>query len=172
MARRMKVNKKQQERREEIKQSLEYEQSTKSIIFNVAGVLIVFALFYFITTLVAGNKPILHEKEKTPAVIQYKEILAGETFNRLDSEYYVLFFDFNGEDASYYKTIASTSEKIVYIVDLSNSFNKSIVSEETNKSAQNASELKVKEATLIKIKNKRNVLYFEGSLLEIKANIK
>lgn len=168
------VKRKEKERINELKNSLEYVQTTSSIIFNVGCVIGVFIVFYIITTLITNSSKGLNEKvaENVPAEIQYEEILAGETFNKSETEYYVLFFDFDGEQASYYNTIISTSSKTIYKVDLGNTFNKQYASEETNKNAQTASELKVKEATLIQIKNNRNVSYTEGKLLEIKTNIK
>lgn len=174
MAKKKELKKMEELRKKELKESLEVNQSVKSVIYNVVGVLVVFFIFYFVTVLITNGAKGLHEKtpDNTPAEIQYKEILAGEVFNMPDEEYYVLFYDFKGDHQDYYSTIAAQSEKKVYTVDLSNPFNSDIVSEETNSSAQDSSSLKVKEATLIKIRNGKNISYFEGRLVEIKENIK
>ena len=50
----------------------------------------------------------------------------------------------------------------LYIVDLSEGLNKFIISEENNYNANNASELKVKDNTLIKIQNGARVSYVTG----------
>ena len=95
--------------------------------------------------------------------IQYTNILAGETFNQNNEEYYVIFSDSEGFNYATYQTmINNNSDKKIYLVDLANSLNKKYVSEESNSSVQSASDLKVKDNTLIKISNKSNVLYLEG----------
>ncbi len=174
MAKKRAVDKKTKQRKEELKKSLEYEQSIKSIIYNVVGILSVFLLFYLVTYFITNNSRRLNviDVERLPVEIQYKEILAGETFNRPESEYYVLFYDFDGEEAAYYSTIINDFFGKIYTVDLGKGFNKPFVSDETNKNVQKASDLRVREATLIKIKNNKNVSYIEGNLEEIGDNIK
>ena len=95
--------------------------------------------------------------------IQYTNILAGETFNQNAEEYYVIFADSDGYNYATYETmISKNSDKKIYLVDLANPLNKKYVSEESNSGVQSASDLKVKDNTLIKVSNKSNVLYLEG----------
>lgn len=147
----------------------EYTQSTKTIIITLLVVIVVFGLFYFITTLVNNSKRGLNTVEPTEeeVSIQYEEILAGMTFDMNQDEYYVLFYDFDGPDATYlgylFDQYASIEGNYIYEVDLGSGFNKNIISKDTNSKAQKASDLKVKDPTLIKIENGKNVEYVEGA---------
>lgn len=147
----------------------EYTQSTKSIIITLLVVLGVFLLFYLITVLINNNNRKLNTKEpeEVETEIQYFEILGDSTFTMSPEEYYVLFYDFDGPEAVYYDYLfnqyAGIENQYIYKVDLGNGFNKKFVSEETNKKAKKAGDLKVKDATLIKIRKGKNVEYVEGS---------
>ena len=102
------------------------------------------------------------DDEEVISTIQYQEILAGQTFNMNQDEYYVIFSDSTGNYYSIYKNIAdSQTDKSIYLVDLSNPLNQSYVSDESNKDVQKASDLKVKDNTLIKINNKTNIKYID-----------
>jgi hypothetical protein len=148
--------------------NIENEENTRKILITVGIVIFVLGLFYLITILVNNSKMGLNTKEpeKEVATIQYVEILAEDTFSMKPDEYYVLFYDFDGPSASLYDYIfgqyKSVKGQYIYKVDLGNGFNNNILSDKTNKSAQNASDLKVKDATLIKISNGENVKYIEG----------
>lgn len=102
------------------------------------------------------------EGESNPITIQYDEIMAGQTFNRKDSEYYVIFADSDKDFYNVYKGYITSSNKKIYIVDTGNSINDKYILEESNSGAQTSSELKVKDNTLIKISGGHNVLYLEG----------
>lgn len=147
----------------------DYTQSAKSILITLGIVVVVFGLFYLITLLINNSKRGLNTKEPTEevATIQYSEILGDDTFTMMPDEYYVLFYDFDGPSKTYYDYLftqyASTEGNYIYKVDLSNAFNTKFASTETNKNASKAGELKVKDATLIKIKNGKNVEYVEGT---------
>ncbi len=147
----------------------DFTQSTKSTIITISVVLVIILLFYLLTVAINNKNRKLKttEKEKTEATIQYKEILAESTFVMFPHEYYVMFYDFDGPEAVYLDylvdTYASQENKYIYKVDLGNKFNQKFVSEETNKNASKASELKVKDVTLIKIQEGKNVSYVEGN---------
>lgn len=120
------------------------------------GVLIFFLVVYLLTGILTGDIKLKKDKEKT-TTIQYTEILAEMTFKQKESEYYVLYYDFDNEnDTTLLEAIDSTlSEKLTtYKVDLSKKFNSSYVSDSVNKKATTSSELKIKNPTLIKIKDK------------------
>ena len=171
------ANRKQRRKSKE-KLDDEYTQSTKNVIITLAVVLLVFGLFYLVTVLVSNSKRRLNTviPEVTSAEIQYSEILAESTFKMYPSEYYVLFYDFDGPNAVYYDytftTYSKTEGNYIYKVDLGNGFNSKFVSDETNSRASKAGELKVKDATLIKISKGKNVKYVEGDLLIISAELK
>lgn len=139
-------------------------------------VALLFAAIYFVTALLTGEISFGKKEEKeTVTTIQYEEILAGESFNRSDKEYYILYFPFTDGASSLYITLKDAyaeKEKSlpVYIVDLDKYFNTSIVAkdDETFKDKpQNIGELKVKNATLLKFSDRKVVSRIEG-----KDNIK
>lgn len=173
MAKKKEILKQEKKRKKELRESIEMEQSTKSTVITLLVVVVVFLLFYFLTDLILNKARKLNYKEPEikEAKIQYQEILYSQVFDQL-GEYYVLFYDFNGSDAPFYNQIVKDDSKKIYTVDLGNFFNKEIVSDKTNKNAQQSKDLRVKEATLMKINNGKNVFYFEGSLLYIQDNIK
>lgn len=173
MAKKKELLKEEKKRKQELKSSIEFEQSTKSTIITLVVVVVIFILFYFLTSIILEKSRKLNYKkpEVKEVNINYQELLYSQVFDQL-GEYYVLFYDFKGNDAPYYNQLIKDESKKIYTVDLGNFFNKSIVSEQTNKNAQRSKDLKVKEATLMKINNGKNVFYFEGSLLYIADNIK
>lgn len=147
----------------------EYTQSTKSIIITLVVVLVVFALFYVLTLFINDSTRKLNTKEpevKEPE-IQYLEILGDSTFKMSPHEYYVLFYDFEGPEAVYFDYMVSkyagVENQYIYKVDLGKGFNTKFIAEKTNKKAKKAGDLKVKDATLIKIRKGKNVEYTEGS---------
>lgn len=162
------MNRKQRRKTKQIVED-EYTQSTKSIIITLVVVLVVFALFYGLTLFINDSSRKLNTKE--PEVVEpeigYLEILGDNTFIMSPHEYYVLFYDFEGPEAVYFEYLinkySSVEGQYIYMVDLSKGFNSKFVSKETNKKAKKAGDLKVKDATLIKIEKGKNVEYTEGS---------
>lgn len=135
-------------------------------------ILVIFAAFYLITSWVTKS-------QKTPTVnnnnnkaeekiIQYDEILLGNLLSQPSDEYYVLLMDENDSNVSYYESqIATYEEKEnhlrVYTARLGNSFNKKYKSEESFLSVDTVKNLKVKGATLFKIKDHRVEEAVEGT---------
>lgn len=136
----------------------------------VVIVLVIFALMYLVTLLIlkkSSTDYITNEKEST--FIQYSEILAGTSFDKNDNEYLVLFYDMNkDEEENYtYTNLVSDYEAKdehlpIYYVDLSSALNKSVISQEANKEAKSAEELKINGETLIKFNNEGIIEYIEG----------
>ena len=145
----------------------ESDNKTK-VVITLLIVLTVLSLFYLVTVLINNKNRALKttEPEQEDVSIQYQEILGDNTFTMSPKEYYVLFYDFDGPSAAYYdylyKTYAAKDGNYIYKVDLGSGFNKKFLSKDTNPKAQKAGQLKVEEATLIKIKNGKNVAYIEG----------
>ena len=129
------------------------------------GVLLFFACAYFIGGVVTGN--IKLKKEKKPEVsIQYSEILAEMTFKQNDDDYFVMYYDFDSNEAILLDQIQSGIQNIAktYKVDLGKNFNKNYITEEDLKTnPKSISELKVKNPTLIRIKNGKVVNYIVGA---------
>ena len=113
------------------------------------GVLLVVGIVYLVTALASGEIKLGDKKkEKAETVIQYEEILAGETFNRKSNSYYVVYMDFTDNYASYFlQSIANfkatNNNYPFYTVDLEKKINKDYA---TN-------ELKVSNPTILKITN-------------------
>ena len=97
------------------------------------------------------------------------EAIVGTILNQKESEYYVLAYDYNSTNATAYKTYATNytsnhSKAIkIYYLDLSNAFNKKYyVENNSNPSATTIKDLKMKDGTLLKIKNGKIIEYLEG----------
>lgn len=146
-----------------------------NVIKIISVIAILFAIIYFATAIINGE--IFGDKEeKTEVEIQNVEILMGETFEKKDSEYIIVYYDFEDKIYSNLYTMLvddynSKDKKVpMYKVDLSTNFSKNYIAKEEESSNTNPtalSNLKIKGATLIRIKDKKVVKYVEG-----KDNIK
>jgi len=124
-------------------------------------VLVVFGLVYLVTALATGEISLKDKKEEAKdATIQYEEIISGESLNRADKEYYVLYLKFTDYYAS---TILSIKDKYeylddslkIYIVDMDKAFNQSIIAlkdENIIEKPKTINELKIEDKmTLLKV---------------------
>ena len=141
------------------------------------GVIVIacFAIIYFVTAFINGefsNK----EEEQEEVQIQNEEILMGETFEKSDSEYMIMYYDFTDNNysnlyAMLVETYKAEEDTLpMYTVDLSTNFSKKYMAKEgepSNKNPTSLSNLKISGATLIRIKDKKVINYIEG-----KDNIK
>lgn len=170
------ANRKQRRKNKE-KYNFNYDENSSNITKVVITLLVVIAIiviFYLVTVLINNNKRKLNttEKKNEEVKIQYQEILANDTFVMSPKEYYVLFYDFDASNSAYYDYLYTKYKNDkdnvpIYKVDLGNGFNEKFVNTKTNPKAQNASQLKLKDATLILIKNGKNVSYTEGGIQNI-----
>ena len=119
------------------------------VIKIAVGVLLVLGLVYLFTALSNGEiKFGKKTTEKQETVIQYEEILAGETFNRKADSYYVVFMNFTDKYATTYLQAisdfkATNNDYPFYTVDLEKKMNKDYA----------INELKVENPTILKITN-------------------
>ena len=152
----------------EIMRDLNRENSIsfkKSLIVLIAVVVFV-GIVYFVTAIVQGEIKFKEEIEKHE--VQYENILAGSTFKKKDKEYIVVYYDFEGNDASDIKSSISSytsksSAKALYKVDLSLKQNKVYTTDKkSNKKPTKATELKINGTTLIEIKDGKVKSYVEG----------
>ena len=142
-------------------------EDTKEIrnLIIITVVVIALALgLYFLTDKVLSKDT----TSDTNADVDYTTCLIGNMFNRPYDEYYVFAFSSEDENASKYSSLISTYEKKdkalkIYKIDLDNNFNKSAVSDTSNKKPTNASDVKIKNSALIHIKNGKVVNYYESS---------
>lgn len=124
------------------------------------AVVLVLGAFYLAYAIFSGEISFgKKDDETTPAEIQNIEILAGSTFNRTEDEYFVLYYDFDGDNAkdcvAIYNLYEAKTDKLkMYVVDLHKGFNKQYLTE--NRSEANVSgisTLKVMDGTLVKVKS-------------------
>lgn len=139
---------------------------TSKVIKCILVVVVIFVLMYVITVLILKNAPYEYAKDDVKTSIQYDEILAGTSFQKKDSEYFVLFYH-TDSDSEYMNLLsdyqAKESHLPIYYVDLDNKMNQSVISEESNSEASDASELKVKGVTLIRFKDGKIDEYIDDS---------
>ncbi len=125
----------------------------KTIIIIVVAALLLVGM-YFLTTLILSKDT--EEEKVTENAIQYDEILAGESFNQGDGEYYVIYYDSSDQYSTISSLISSyqlnNSDTKLYSVDLSNGMNKKYVTD-GDIVTDDASSLRVKSNTLLKFKD-------------------
>lgn len=149
-----------------------YEKGSTSIednVFNIITIIfivfVVLSLFYLITLLIVGDSS---KKEKPVVNFEYKEILAGTSFDKKDEEYFVVYYDFtdsNLEDLYYSINEYESQHKSnkIYLVNMNEGLNKKyIASKDSNKTPNNINDLSIKGPTLIHFKDKKVTSYIEG----------
>lgn len=143
------------------------QDKIKSSLFTLIGVLVFIGIVYGLVLLM--EKGGLFEEgytkpTKDAVEISSEYIFAGSTFTRDMNEYYVLFDDFSGlKNDSYINYLLGKSDIKVYKVDMSKPENKGYSSDSSNPKARKASDLKINDITLIRIKNGKIVNYVESS---------
>lgn len=150
---------------------------TKGAIKILIYTILFFSLMYVLTAIITGEINFRKDNNEDiiqPVVIQYDEILAGETFTRPEAKYYVIFYKFNISVATAIKTTIDNYNQEakslkVYSVDLSNYFNKTIYdAKNKNINTSNITNLRISNSTLIKVENSENILVVEGDSAIIK----
>lgn len=134
-------------------------------------VIIGVVIIYFFTRAFI-SKDLFNNSKKdnntTEVSFDYDKTILGSTFNRPYSEYYVIIYKSSSEQASNLSSIMASykySENAtkIYFADLDDFMNQGFYdTENVNKNATKASELKVGDYTLIKIKNGAIEKYIEG----------
>lgn len=159
-------NKKNIQTRKEVLNSNIYGSESRKIVTCIVTVLLIFGIGYLVTNIILKNSVadyITKNNDKT--TLQYDEILSGQSFDKKDKEYLVVFF--NTEEDTIYQTLISNydakdSHLPIYYVDLKNRMNQNCVSTESNKNATSSSELKINGPTLIKFTDNKISEYIEG----------
>ena len=136
------------------------------------GVLIALALVYFGTAILSGEIKFKKEKkEEKVTEIAYKEILGGETFNRSPIDYYVFFYKSSDTFNAYYTQLvelynAKAESLPFYFVDLDKKLNEDylIAEDDTTEYGRpsDISSLKVKNPTILRIRNKQVFDFISG----------
>ena len=141
-----------------------------NLIRIVGLVSILFIAFYLITYFVTKkpNKVV----RPTETTIQYSEILVGGILSQSGKEYYVLAIS-AGDTSSEYATYKETYESnhttgIVktflktYSINLGSLFNRSFVAKTSNLKVTDLKDILFKDTTLIYVKDKKIISYYEG----------
>lgn len=141
----------------------EIQKLTKLII----GVLVIFILFFSITYLLTKREKEDQNPTNEETKIQYNEILVGELLNQHEDEYYVLVTKKEDHFVGLYQAYLSeykNKEKAlrVYYSNLSNIFNEKYQANESQFSITDIKDIRFMGTTLIKVKGKKIVSYYEG----------
>jgi len=159
------------------KQKLNYEKNYGSdnevlkIVKILIAVVLFLVVFYFLAMIMTGEIKFGNKKKEEVATkIQYDEILAGETFNKNEEEYYVFYFNFSEKISSNYLTyreeyLKKSEHFPMYMVDLEKGFNTSYIrnnEEEREEYPESIGNLKVTSPTIVKVKDKKVVERMEG----------
>lgn len=136
------------------KNKKEIPSEVRNIIIILIVIFVLLVSMYFLTTrILEKNK---EEDYVVESAIQYDEILAGESFNQNNDEYYVIYFDSTDEELEISSLVSSyqlAGEGIkLYNVDLSSGFNTKYITDKDVVTTDPAS-LRVKNGTLIKFTN-------------------
>ena len=148
------------------KEIREEETDMSRLIKIFCGVIAVLVILYFVFAFFNGE--LFKKTEKTPEVIQDVVITAGTTFAKDQSEYYVLFYDFDGDNKVYCDSLkdlygVSSHDEKMYTVNLGSGLNKSYVTTDVSQvNTSNPENLKVVDATLIKVKDGKAVETIAG----------
>lgn len=143
----------------------------RKLLIIIGAVCAVMLSFYFITEFVVKNKKEADNKPddqiNIEPDIQYENILMGSLFKQNGSEYYVFAYDEEDILTEIYNQYISTYTKKdghlnVYKVNLSSDYNKGYVAEESYLSGDDVTKIRVKETTLIRIKDGKIYKTYEG----------
>ena len=124
----------------------------------------IFCSSIFVGGVVTGNIKLKKDK-KEEVSIQYTEILAEMSFKQKEDEYFVIYYEFGSNDAVLLESLSSTlsSTAKVYKVDLKKNFNKNYISDGDVKTPASIDDLKVKNPTLLRVKNKKVTNFVTGT---------
>ncbi len=145
-----------------------YNEDVVKLIKIGAIVLICFAIIYLITAIIKGE--IFKKEKKQEVEIQNQEILMGESFLKNDSEYMILYYDFDDPNysnlyAMFVSNYGSNSTLPLYTVNLATKFSQKYTAgenETANTNPTSLANLKVKGTTLIRFKDHKVTNYIEG----------
>lgn len=152
------------------KESYRNEEQEEIIRFvKILLVVLVFIVGIYCFTKFVVKKDKAEDKEVTAGSVNYSKIILGSLLNQAYDEYYVFAYHGNANNAIYYgvlidKYMSLENAKKVYWADLDNSLNEKYIAgeeENSNPKAKKVSELKLKDYTLIKVKNGKIEKYIE-----------
>ncbi|MCI8547557.1 MAG: hypothetical protein HFJ38_01570 [Bacilli bacterium] len=142
------------------------DNNFKGPIIIVVIVFLIIALFYLLTVFILNKKEFVVNENVS---IQYSKIIAGESFDKKDKDYIVFYYPLS-EHSDYTDIVSRYREKEnhlpLYVVDLSEGINKSIVSDEENISVDRIQDLRIKDSAIIRFKDGKVSDYTTSSFEE------
>lgn len=169
--------KKEKKQKKSKKKNLNYrtnsytDNEATKVVMILVGIVLFLGLFYLLAMVMTGEIKFGKEKkEPTVPEIRYDMILAGQSLNQDVEEYYVLYFDSSEKISDSYISyrdnyVNSTEYLPMYMVDLASGFNTEYIDtgeEERIELPENIKDLKVKDPTILRIKEGKVVDRIEG----------
>lgn len=150
-----------------LKKKKDPRQDVMNVVKIIVGIVLAIVLFYVVGAKITDEYK-LNQKNKIDTSI----ILASKTFSQKSTDYYVMFYDFEGEDKESIESIidTNTAHKF-YKVNIKDALNSNYVSIFSDSKAQSADELLVSGTTMVHIVENKNALYVEG-ITEIQNSFK
>lgn len=138
-------------------------------------ILIVFGIFYVFTYYLQKNKSVTNNSNDNTnhiTVIQYDEILIGDSLNQSESDYYVLYVKKADYDDRYkeYLSRYNNNNKFYYSL-IDNGLNRNFISDTSNLNVDNIVDLRISDIALLKISNGRIVETYDGNTNVMQAII-
>ena len=146
-----------------------FSDVSKKFIIILGVLLLIISIMYVIFGLYIDYKFIYKDEIlELSSDLSDNTILAFDSLNQKEKEYYVYFYDFDNEVWYISNFIYDKIGDIkIYEVDLGNDLNKNYISNESNRYAKDIDDLKVVGNTLIKVSNGKIVKYYEGNEIYI-----
>ncbi len=132
-------------------ENIDTSVSFKTVIFTIIGVALFIGVIYGLTVLL--NMRDEKRPEAPEASISYDKILAGSTLTRNEDEYYVIFYKYDTDIYDAMAKYRSEEKEKVYYVDLDEGLNKYVISNEVKTDVSSAEDLRVKDPTLVVVKD-------------------
>ena len=140
------------------------EQDPRKNVMNtvkiIVGIVLVVAVFYVISALLKGEYRLSRDNKIDTSII-----LASKTFSQKSKDYYVFFYDFDGDDKDEVSSIIKTNNaNTFYKVDIRSKLNSGYISLFGNADADKIEDLKISSfgTTLMHISDGHNIDYLEG----------
>lgn len=167
----MQKNKKNSKNSKNYSQEIEVGNLFKIILI----ILIVFGIFYIFTYYLQKNKSEtnnLNNNTNHITIIQYDEILIGDSLNQSESDYYVLYVkkaDYNARYKEYLSRYNNDNKFYYSLID--DGLNRNFISDTSNLNVDNIADLRISDTSLLKISNGKIVETYDGNANVMQAFI-
>lgn len=147
--------------------SEEQTEIFRFIIILVVLILLVIVVYFFTRAFVTKDLFNKDEEKVTAGAINYNVATIGTMLNRPESEYFVMIYNSENENASYYNSVVSKykqNEKPlpVYFIDLNNELNKKYYDKDhSNLNTGNLDNFRVSDVALLRVKNSKVIKALE-----------